>query len=472
MKFGASRKAIVIALIIVIPIAAALVKTLSFGAAGRICKGVTISNVSVSGFSRSRAERVMRAWAAKRADRRITLTALDSRWVGSVADFGAHIKWKESVDQAMAVGRKGNIIGRMICVLNPTSTGKAIDVQVALDHNEIEKTIAKVARSVNRPHKDAKIKVVSGRLEVDQDSVGIKLDEDRAAKVISNALRTDAMVVTLPVISDKPDVTAEDARGIDTLLARFTTPFNPGKVDRTHNLTLAARSINGIILKPGEEFSYNDAVGPRVLGRGFRNAPIFVKGKLEPGVGGGICQVSTTLYNTVLLAGLHIIERHPHSRTVPYVGAGRDATVAYGLRDFRFTNSNASPICILTSISRGNVAVDLYGASQEKKDVKIYTGPVRYSPPKPAETVTDATLASGVHKVIDKGARGVRVTVYRKISQPDGADLTEVVSNDRYPPQAKIIAVGPTQAGTNMTQAKPVGVANDVSVSKQTESNL
>lgn len=472
MKFRASRKAMIIALIIVIPIAAVLAKTLSFSASDRICKGVTISGVSVSGLSLMQAEKLMHAWAVKKADRRITLTALDSRWVGSAADFGAQVKWKESVRQAFEVGRDGNIIGRMINVLNPTGAGKRIKTRIVLDRNEIEKTVAKVAKKVNRPHKDAKIRVVDGRLEVEQDSIGIELDERRAASIVSNALKSEQMLVSLPVVSDKPDVTAEDARGIDTLLARFTTPFNPGKTDRTHNLVLASRSINGVILKPGQEFSYNDAVGPRVLGRGFRNAPIFVKGKLEPGVGGGICQVSSTLYNAVLLAGMQIVERHPHSRTVPYVGAGRDATVAYGLRDFKFENSNSSPVCILTSISRGNITVDLYGAAQDKKLVRIYTGPVKYTPAKPAETVVDPTLPPGAQKVEDKGARGVRVTVYRKISQPNGRDTTEVVSSDCYPPQAKIIAVGRAKADDGTVDIKQVGVADGASAPKHSESNL
>lgn len=472
MKLGASRKAILIALVVVVPIAAALVKTLSFGACDRICNGVKISGVSVAGMSRAQARKIMRVWAVRRADRRITLTALNSRWVGSIADFGAHVKWKESVDQAMAVGRNGNIVNRMICVVTPKGCGKHIRAKIVLDMNEIEKTIDKIAKAVSRPHRDAKIKVVDKHLEVEQDSIGIKLDEDRAVKTISRALRSDKMVVTLPVVTDKPDVKAQDARGIDTLLARFTTPFNPGKIDRTHNLTLAARSINGVILKPGRKFSYNDTVGPRVLGRGFRNAPIFVKGKLEPGVGGGICQVSTTLYNAVLLAGMHIIERYPHSRTVPYVGAGRDATVAYGLRDFKFENNNSSPVGILTSISRGNITVDIYGAVRDKKSVRIYTGPVRYSPAKPAETVTDSALPRGAHKVVDKGARGVRVTVYRKISQPDGSDVIEVVSNDRYPPQAKVIAVSSVQASDGAVHTKPIGVANDAPEPNHVESSL
>ena len=440
MKFGASRKAGLIALIIAVPIIAAVGITLSFSAGDRVCKGVAVSGVGLGGLTREQASRKLHGLAAKRSGQQITLTALDRRWIGTFADFGAQVKWRKSADRAFDVGRKGNIFNRVMCVLTSKGGGKRFKAEIAVNDTQIEKTIIKIARAANRPHADAKIRVVDGRLDVKQDSMGIKLDEQRAKKTIASALLAGKLVVALPIVADKPDVTAEDARKIDTLLARFTTPFNPGKRDRSHNLFLAAKAIDGTIIKPGEEFSYNKAVGPRDLERGFKNAPIFVRGKLEPGVGGGICQVSSTLYNAVLLAGMRIVERYPHSRTVPYVGPGRDATVAYGLRDFRFENSNESSICLLTDIRRGNLTVDIYGSAQDKKTIKIFTGPVAYSPPKPAKSIVDLTVAPGT--VIDKGSRGVSVTVYRKELQPDGSEVTKVVSKDRYPAQPKIIAMG------------------------------
>jgi vancomycin resistance protein YoaR len=456
LKFGASRKAGVIALIIAVPIIAAIVITLSFSAGDRVCKGVAVSGISLGGLTREQANQKLRSLAEKRSGRRITLTALDTRWSGKFADFGAQVKWKDSADRAFAVGRKGNIFNRVICVLTSKGSGKRFKAEIAVNDARIEKTITKIARAVNRPHADAKIKVIDGRLDVKQDSMGIKIDEQSAKRTIANALHAGKMVVALPIVADKPDITADDARKINTLLARFTTPFNPGKRDRSHNLLLAANSIDGIIIKPGEEFSYNKVVGPRDLDRGFKNAPIFVKGKLEPGVGGGICQVSTTLYNAVLLAGMHIVERHPHSRTVPYVRPGRDATVAYGLRDFKFTNSNKSPICLLSDIRRGNLTVDIYGSADDKKTIKIFTGAVTYSPPKPDKSVIDPTVAPGT--VIDKGSRGVSVTVYRKVLQPDGTAVTDIVSKDRYPAQPKLIAMGRVVAETKPAEASDVAL--------------
>ena len=203
-------------------------------------------------------------------------------------------------------------------------------------------------------------------------------------------------------------MTAADAAGIDTLLSRFSTHFNSGKFDRTHNLTLAARALNGVILKPGQRFSYNDIVGPRAMGRGFRNAIIFVKGKQEPGLGGGICQVSSTLYNTVLLAGLKVIERSHHSRTVVYVPPGRDATVAYGLRDFRFVNSNSSPICVMSGVAGSRLTIDIYGSAADKKDISITTSESRRVPAG-REIVVDDSLRPGQRKIIEKGSSGVSV---------------------------------------------------------------
>jgi vancomycin resistance protein VanW len=368
---------------------------------------------------------------------------------------------------AYAVGREGDIIRRAVCVLTNGGIGKQIGVPVVVDESRVTKTIDKVAKAVNRPHKNASLKTVGGRLEIVDDSCGIKLDEKRAVDSVVGALKSNQLVVQLPVEADRPDVTADDLREIDTLLARFSTRFNPGKRDRTHNLVLAARSMDGIVVKPGREFSYNDTVGPRVLTRGFREAPIFVRGKMEPGVGGGICQVSSTLYNAVLLAGLKVVERAPHSRTVPYVSAGRDATVAYGLRDFRFENVGSAAVGILTHINGSQLTVDIYGSARDKKNISVFTGPVAYHGGAGEKTVIDTGLAPGARKVIDKGSKGASVTVYRKVTDSDGKVVTEVVSRDRYPKQDTIVAVGPkiqpVQAELSVTPASVAGAGgNDV----------
>ncbi|MEG1997965.1 MAG: VanW family protein, partial [Clostridiales bacterium] len=145
------------------------------------------------------------------------------------------------------------------------------------------------------------------------------------------------------------------------LLARYTTSFNAGNRNRTTNLRLAATAINGTVIPAGGSFSFNNTVGPRTSRRGYKMAIIYSAGKEIDGLGGGICQVSSTLYNTVLAASLKVTQRHTHSLPVSYVPKGRDATVSYGALDFRFQNNRSYPVTIKATINGGRLTVDLWG---------------------------------------------------------------------------------------------------------------
>ena len=332
----------------------------------------------------------------------------------------------------------------MICVLAQSGRGKSIVARSLFDPKRLNKTLSKVARTVNRPHQDARIAVVSGQLEIKQDNCGIKLDEVGAERIVAAAVGTGENVIALPVITDPPKVTARDCSGINALLATYTTPFNPGKRGRTHNLTLAARSFTGVVLRPSQVFSVNDAVGPRLEGRGFQMAQVFIRGELVDGIGGGVCQVSSTLFNAVLLAGLKVIERSPHAETVPYVAPGRDATVAYGLKDFKFRNSGTMPIGIVSIVGPSHLTIQIYGSAVDKKEVKLYTGKLTRLGAG-SKTVIDSTLPQRKKKVVDKGARGANVVLYRKMVGPDGSDVVEAFRS-RYSPHKAVIAVGSGQS--------------------------
>jgi vancomycin resistance protein YoaR len=198
---------------------------------------------------------------------------------------------------------------------------------------------------------------------------------------------------------------------VDTVLGSFTTRFPAWRRERTTNIRIAANKVDGTVIKPGEDFSYNKIVGPRSKEFGFKDAPIFVRGKLVPGTGGGICQLSSTIYNAVLLSNLKIVERSNHSSTVPYVSLGRDATVAYGLLDFRFRNSTSTPIYISSRMSGSYLHVDIYGASKDKTDVDVV--------------------------VEKKGA--LKANVYRVVKQDGKIISRELVSRDRYRPAEPMV---------------------------------
>jgi len=158
-----------------------------------------------------------------------------------------------------------------------------------------------------------------------------------------------------------PKLTAQQLRGIDGRLGRFTTRFNPANLKRLKNIQLAVRSVDGTLLAPGEVFSLNRTIGPRTQARGFRTARVIENGKVVPGIGGGVSQVTGTLFNAVLLANLAIVEYRTHARPVQYLPVARDATLAWETLDLKFKNSTPAPVYLSYKVVGGQMVATAYG---------------------------------------------------------------------------------------------------------------
>lgn len=178
-----------------------------------------------------------------------------------------------------------------------------------------------------------------------------------------NLLNEDKDEYTIPLRVIYPNVTTSmlGAEAFPDLLSEFSTNYAVSNRNRTTNLILAANKINGLVLMPGETFSYNKIVGERTISAGYKEAPIYVEGRVENGVGGGICQIATTLYNAVLYANLEIVERSNHQFVPSYANASRDATVVYGAIDFKFKNNRDYPIKITCSVANGIANFKIFG---------------------------------------------------------------------------------------------------------------
>lgn len=192
--------------------------------------------------------------------------------------------------------------------------------------------------------------------EIIPEEMGTEIDVGATSRAVFNASAgTRVRLISREVA---PLHTARELEELISQTGYFHTWFY-GSWQRHENIVLALRSINNLIVWSGESFSFNEVVGPRTPERGYRPAPVM--GGDGIGFGGGVCQVSTTLYNAVMNAGLEIIERYPHSSRVPYVAPGKDATVVYGAQDFRFKNNSSYPVIIKAGISRGKIAVYIIG---------------------------------------------------------------------------------------------------------------
>lgn len=251
----------------------------------------------------------------------------------------------------------------------------------------------------------------------------------------------------IPLIITKPSKTTRDigTEAFPDLLATFSTKYQASNVNRTTNLRLAANKINGTVLLPDEEFSYNKTVGERTIAAGFKEAPVFNAGRVENGLGGGICQISSTLYDAVVMANLDVTVRRNHQFVTSYVKAGADATVVWGSQDFKFKNTRKYPVRITATVQGGTATVQVWGVKEEVEyDITIETKKTATIPYK-TQYIQDASLPTGQQKVFQAGNNGQKVEAY-KVKRLNGQVIsTTLLSKDTYNAMKKIVHVGTGQ---------------------------
>lgn len=241
-----------------------------------------------------------------------------------------------------------------------------------------------------------------------------------------------------------PKVTTNDLaeEAFPDLLATYKTSFASSNASRATNVILATRSFNGKVLMPGQKMSFNSTVGKRTDAKGYKEAPVYVNGSTSIDYGGGICQVSSTLYNAVIRANLGIVDRSNHMFTVGYVPIGMDATVSWGAPDFVFKNTRSYPIKISASAEGRVVTFKIYGLKESNEyDIETSSKKIGSVPYKTTYT-TDQTLPKGTEKVIQNGSDGSTSISYKIYKQGGKVVKTEVLSKDTYNPHNKIIARG------------------------------
>ncbi|MBP3284908.1 MAG: VanW family protein [Clostridia bacterium] len=276
--------------------------------------------------------------------------------------------------------------------------------------------------------------------------IGVDIKNVEEAKKIAESVDEEGMQFSIPLLITLPEVTTEQVLQqlfVDEL-SSFTTYFNVNEKERTENVTLSANFINDVILMPGQEFSYNTTVGERSVERGFKTAKVYSQGQVVDGLGGGICQTSSTLYNAVVKADLEVLERRNHSLPVSYVKLGTDATVVYGTTDFRFKNNQQYPIKITAKISGGSLTVKILGINTHpERTVEFRTETIAVLPYSVKEIV-DENLTTGQRVVIQSGKKGYKVKSYR-VTKENGEVVSEkLISTDTYSPVAEIAKVGPS----------------------------
>lgn len=269
---------------------------------------------------------------------------------------------------------------------------------------------------------------------------GIDFDVEEARKILEE--EKEEYVIKLTITKPKVTLNQIGSEAFPDRLATFTTRYDVSDTNRTTNLEIACQKINGKVVLSGETFSYNKALGPRTAAAGYKNGKIYAGGEVVDGIGGGICQISSTLYNTVLMANLEIVERRNHQFVTSYLPAGRDATVVYGMTDFKFKNTRQYPIRIVASAKNGIATVSIYGIKEENEYTFSFSTKTVASIPFTTKYVEDASLPVGTEKVKQKGANGLKTETYITKMLNGKVISTTLLSKDTYDAMTRIVIKG------------------------------
>ena len=311
--------------------------------------------------------------------------------------------------------------------------------------------IEKIYEEIHSEAKNAYIEEDPFVLHKDENGIDFDISIEEAKELLTE--QKDQYIIPLNITEAEVRVKDLGDKLFKQNLSKFTTIYDAGNTNRASNIALAAKTINGIILLPGEEFSYNKVLGNTTKEKGYKLGGAYVGGKVVQAYGGGICQVSTTLYNAVLYANLEIVERYNHSYAVSYVPAGRDATVSYGGKDFKFKNTRNYPIRIDANAKNGVVSVSITGIKEEKEYEIELTSTVLSTIPFETTYEKTGALNEGQEKVIQKGHKGQTSAAYKIIKYNNQVISKTLLSKDTYKPMNKIVQVGTKKTVQTATES-------------------
>ncbi len=420
----------------------------------RFPTGATAAGIDISGLTVEEAERSVAAlWEPRRHNAVELASHLIRRQKSEIVDpatAGIQLDAKRSVAEAMKYAPLSRLPNRRVAVALPPSATAKWNV----DRAAYEKWAIKLTR-FNVPAENAKFTYAAGNIQIQRGKPGWELDPDATLVNIEKAFVQPGLHAEVEFAQAYGSATEETLKKITCELGGWTTSFRSSQGTRAHNIKLATGLLNGHIVLPGEEFSYNKTVGLRSTARGFLIAPTLKNGKHVPGVGGGVCQVSSTLYNSALLSGMKILERHNHQMAIDYVPLGRDATVNFGSKDLRFRNTTKGPVAVVTEYRPGRITIRILGTKDENQpSYKIIVTDKRAFGFEVKDTV-DPTLRPGSRKVVEKGGRGWSCRSWRYVYKGEKLIRKEALGGSHYIPNTRIVAHGPAPAGAKNTQ--PVG---------------
>lgn len=413
-----------------------------------IADGVKIGSVDVSGMTGSDAKNAVTEYINSLKAATFTLTGAEDKTVEATAeDMGVTADVDSAVEKAQAVGKSGSLIRRYKETQDLKKSDVVIDMKLQVDKQKTANLLYANGDSLNVKAVNMGLKRENGAFTIIDGQDGQEVDYVQSVYAINDFLvdQWDGSNNTIQlVVSDvKPEGSEEELAKVKDVLGTFTTTFPLNSAGRTQNVTRGCESINGSVVYPGEEFSADAAMRPYTEDNGYALAASYSNGTTVESFGGGICQVSTTLYNAVIRAELEVTARFNHSMTVGYVDLSADAAIAGDYKDFKFVNNSDAPIYIEGSCSGGVLTFTVYGEETRpaNRQVSFESETLETMNPEVQYNVTSSQPV-GYYHVDQSSHTGYKARLWKVVTVDGVEQSREVFNNSTYKASPKIITVG------------------------------
>ncbi|OOM79232.1 vancomycin B-type resistance protein VanW [Clostridium sp. BL-8] len=403
----------------------------------KIYPGITVQGVNIGGMTKEEAKnKLVETFETVIPNKKVFIAIGEKQYELIYSDISPKYNIDETIEQAYRAGKVGGTLKKFITIKGNNNTKNKIPLNFSYDEEKLKAYEKKIQSDTAQAAKDATLSINGSSITVNPEQEGVTVNlealDEKLRGSIDGEINPETNI-TVEVEKTKPRVTKEDLAKIKGLMGTFSTSYATSPLGRCKNIEIATATLNGTVVMPGEVFSFNGTVGQRTTERGYQEAGTFVGNKIEPGIGGGICQVSTTLYRAVMKANLRSVERTNHSMAVGYTEPGLDATVAYGYLDYKFKNTYDFPIYI-QGITRGKaLTYNVYGdpSALNGKTYEMVSEVLETIPPQ-TKVVPDSSLPEGKEVNEGGGMTGYRTKSYQ-VTYENGVEINrELISTDTY----------------------------------------
>lgn len=432
----------------------------------KINKGVVIGTTDVSGMTAKEASDAVKKEAAEELKDKVTLTAGSSKVEASAADLGMSWANEEIVEEAMGLGKSGNIVKRYKDNKDLENHNKTYDLEYEADKSVIKSYLKSQKEELDCEAVSGSLsRGENGEFVIEPGVTGVVLNVEKSVtkvyEYMNKSWKGQGGEIQLAADEDKPRGTEEELSQVKDVLGTATTYYG-STWQRNTNVEVGASKINGTLLYPGESFSVTAAVEPFTAENGYELAPSYESGKVVDSYGGGICQVSTTLYNALLKAELEIIERHNHTMTVSYVDPSKDAAIAEGLMDLRFANNTDAPVYIEGYGYGGELTFTVYGKEYRPADrtVSYESRTISTSEPSGVKLYARSDANVGYLSQTQSAHAGLTAQLWKIVTE-NGETTETQVNSSTYQATPTCYDVGIASSDPNIVAQLQAAIANN-----------